>query len=170
MGKLRITNIAELANPIISATDELVEQYGGQLDSLITEISTLLNNKDDLTIEQLNYYIAEIPILLYGISNEINDLGVCTDLCKTQRRNKYNATMLSSTEGTVSQRTSHAQASVEEEQLMEDIYSRAYKKLQHRMEHAESLHNALKKILNYRISELEVTRQNIIHTNRLDRF
>lgn len=170
MGKLCITNIADLADPIIQATDELVERYGGALDNLVREIKTLINNKDDLTIEQLNYYIAEIPIMLYGISNEINDLGVCADLSKTQRRSKYNATMLASTEGTVSQRTAHAQTSVEEEQLMEDIYSRAYKKLQHRMEQAESLHNALKKILNYRISELEVTRQNIIHTNRLDRF
>lgn len=158
------------ADPLVEAVDDVVEKFGSDLDDVIAELEDALSNKDDLTIDQLNYYIAYIPIILYRISDTIGDLGVWNDVAKQDRRNKYNEAMLSSTQNTVSQRTSDAQARVASEQMLEDIYNRAYKKLQHRMEYAELLHGSLKKILNYRISELEVTRTNTFNVRRPDRI
>lgn len=170
MGKVNIARILNASEPLVSSVNDVVQEFGSDLDDTITEIEDLIANKDDLTIEQLNYYIAYIPIILYRISDTIGDLGVCADLAKQDRRNKYNDAMLASTKDTVSQRTSDAQSAVSSEQIIEDVYARAYKKLQHRMEHAESLHSSLKKILNYRISELEVTRTNTFNVRRIDRM
>lgn len=170
MAKLNIGSVLENADPLMRAVDDVVQEFGSTLDEVVKELEDALANKDDLTIDQLNYYIAYIPIVLYNISDRIGNLGICGDVAKHTRRNKYNDAMLASTKNTVSQRTSDAQSQIVEEQMMEDVYNRAYKKLQHRMEYAESLHSSLKKILNYRISELEVTRTNSFTVRRADRI
>lgn len=170
MAKLNIGSVLENADPLIESVEEVVRAFGSELDNVVRELEGALANKNDLTIDQLNYYIAYIPIILYNISDRIGDLGICGDVAKHTRRNKYNDAMLASAKNTVSQRTSDAQNQIVEEQMMEDVYSRAYKKLQHRMNYAESLHSSLKKILNYRISELEVTRTNTFNVRRADRI
>lgn len=170
MGKINILSVLNASDPLIESVGSVVAEFGSELDDVISEIEEVLSNKDDLTIDQLNYYIAYIPIMLYRISDSINNLGVCCDVAKHDRRIKYNDAMLTSTMDTVSQRTSDAQSKVQGEQVIEDVYARAYKKLQHRMDYAESLHGSLKKILNYRISELEVTRTNVFNVKRLDRI
>ena len=51
--------------------------------------------------------------------------------------------------------------------MMEDVFNRVYKKIETRIDMATMLHGSLKKILNWRISELEVTRTNTFSNNLL---
>ena len=69
----------------------------------------LLKNKDDLTIEQLNYYISYIPVLLYDVTTRIQDLGIKSDAAKMQRREVFNTTYQELEHGTVQHKTSVSQ-------------------------------------------------------------
>ena len=86
----------EYLNDFNSQTDDIIETankiavvYTEELDECIEEVNDLLKNKDDLTIDQLNYYISIIPIYLYRLTDTIQDLGVKTDAAKMQRKNQY---------------------------------------------------------------------------------
>ena len=69
--------------------------------------------------------------------------------------------------GTVAQKTAVAQMGSNSEQMIEDVFNRVYKKCEDKVEMATMLHGSLKKILQWRVSELEVTRTNIINSNLL---
>lgn len=155
----------EQTNDIINTVDTIAVKYTEDLDKCIDEVNELLLNKDDLTIEQLNYYIAIIPVYLYALTDKIQSLGVKTDAAKMQRRTQYNIAYQEQDHGTVAQKTSVAQQSCEDEQMIEDIFMRVYKKCESKIEIATMLHGSLKKILQWRVSELEVTRTNTFNTN-----
>lgn len=171
MSKLNIQSymkeIEEPSNGIIELVNELVEHYCKQLDECIDEVKELLKNKDDLTIDQLNYYIAYIPVLLYSISDAIQDLGISGDIAKTQKKETFSEEYLNAQVSTVMAKTSVATQNTKAHTMIEDAYVRAYKKTQNRMEMAQLLHGSLKKILQWRIAELEVTRTNTISNNIL---
>jgi hypothetical protein len=124
-------------------------------------------NKDDLTIEQINFYITMIPVLLYDLHDKMQNLGVKGDAAKMQRKNQYNKAYQEQESGTVAQKTSVAQEACKDEQMIEDIFSRVYKKCENKIDIATMLHGSLKKILQWRVSELEVTRTNIFSNGML---
>jgi hypothetical protein len=157
-------------NDIINTVDNIATTYTKQLDECIEEVQDLIKNKDDLTIDQLNYYITVIPILLYDLHDKMQNLGVKGDAAKMQRKNQYNKAYQEQTNGTVAQKTSVAQDACQDEQMIEDIFSRVYKKCENKIEIATMLHGSLKKILNWRVSELEVTRTNTFNNNILGGF
>ena len=154
-------------NDIIDTVDTIVDKYTNHLDACIDDVKELLKNKDDLTIEQLNYYISYIPVLLYDVTTRIQDLGIKSDAAKMQRREVFNTTYQELEHGTVQHKTSVSQQACQNEQMIEDIFLRVYKKCESKIEIATMLHGSLKKILQWRISELEVTRTNIINSNLL---
>lgn len=165
--KLQIKQFEEEVDELILTVDTIVNTYTNILDRCIDEVRELLVNKDDLTIEQLNYYISYLPILLYDVNSRIQDLGIKSDAAKMQRLDIFNTTYNNLDHGTVQKKTSIAQQASQDEQMIESIFVRVYKKMENKIEMAEMLHSSLKKILQWRISELEVTRTNIINTNLL---
>jgi hypothetical protein len=152
---------------IIDTVDSIAINYTSALDMCIDEVKDLIKNKDDLTIDQINFYIIQIPILLYELHDKIQNLGVKGDAAKMQRKNQYNKAYQEQEHGTVAQKTSIAQDACQDEQMIEDIFSRVYKKCENKIEMATMLHGSLKKILQWRVSELEVTRTNTFSNNIL---
>ena len=100
----------------------------------------------------------------------MQDLGIKSDAAKMERKNQYNKAYQEQTHGTVAQKTSVAQDACQDEQMIEDIFNRVYKKCENRIDVASMLHGSLKKILQWRISELEVTRTNVYSNNTLGGF
>lgn len=157
-----LSNFNEQTKDIIDTVNIIATNYTESLDNCIEEVSELLKYKDDLTLEQLNYYIATIPILLYSLSDKIQDLGISSDSAKMQKKEIFNKAYQEQIKGTVAYKTSIAQQSCQGEQMIEDIFIRVYKKCESKIDMATMLHSSLKKILQWRVSELEVTRTNII--------
>ena len=157
-------------NDIISTVDSIATTYTERLDECIEEVQDLIKNKDDLTIEQINFYIIQIPILLYELHDKMQNLGVKGDAAKMQRKNQYNKAYQDQENGTVAQKTSVAQEACKDEQMIEDIFGRVYKKCENKIDIATMLHGSLKKILQWRVSELEVTRTNTFSNNMLGGF
>ena len=141
--------------------DQLVKKYCRDLDNAIDEIKELLKDKDNIEVSKLNYYISYLPILMYYSGNGLEDLGINSDLAKTTRQDAFNEAYLKAGEGTIPEKTSIAQRAVISESVVEKAFDRAYKKVKSRLEYASTLHGSLKKVLQWKISELEVTRTNI---------
>lgn len=152
---------------IIDTVDRIAITYTKELDKCIEEVQDLIKNKDDLTIEQINFYITMIPVLLYDLHDKMQNLGVKGDAAKMQRKNQYNKAYQEQENGTVAQKTSVAQEACKDEQMIEDIFTRVYKKCENKIDIATMLHGSLKKILQWRVSELEVTRTNIFSNGML---
>lgn len=165
--KLKLNKFDTEMNDVLDTVNTICSKYTVQLDNCLEEVKELLANKDDLTIEQLNYYISILPIYLYELTDKMQDLGVKSDAAKMQRKQVFSEIYDEQTHGTVAQKTAVAQMGSVDEQMIEDIFARVYKKCEQRIEMASMLHGSLKKILQWRVSELEVTRTNTFNTNTL---
>ena len=88
--KLNITQFDIETEDIVDTVDTIVEQYTYELDTCIEEVQDLLKNKDDLTIEQLNYYIAILPVYLYKLNDDLQNMGIKGDAARMQRKAMYN--------------------------------------------------------------------------------
>lgn len=147
---------------VIDTVNNITSSYTSELDKCINEIQILLSNEEDISPQQLNYYITILPILLYDITGKITELGIKSDAAKMQRRTVFNDAYLEQTQGTVSKKTSVAQNQSMNEQFVEDIMLRAYKECASKIEIATMLHSSLKKVQSWKTSELEITRNNIL--------
>lgn len=147
---------------VIDTVNNITSSYTSELDKCINEIQILLSNEEDISPQQLNYYITILPILLYDITGKITELGIKSDAAKMQRRTVFNEAYLEQTQGTVSKKTSVAQNQSMNEQFVEDVMLRAYKECASKIEIATMLHSSLKKVQSWKTSELEITRNNIL--------
>ena len=147
---------------IIDTVNNITSSYTSELDKCINEIQTLLSNEEDISPQQLNYYISVLPILLYDITGRITELGIKSDAAKMQRRTVFNDAYIQQSQGTVSKKTSIAQNQSMNEQFVEDVMLRAYKECANKIEIATMLHSSLKKVQSWKTSELEITRNNIL--------
>lgn len=147
---------------IIDTVNNITKNYTSELDKCINEIQELLSNGEDISPQQLNYYISVLPVLLYDLTGRITELGIKSDAAKMQRRTVFNDAYVQQTQGTVSQKTSVAQNQSMNEQFVEDIMLRAYKECEHKIDIATMLHSSLKKVQSWKTSELEITRNNIL--------
>lgn len=147
---------------IIDTVNSITKNYTSELDKCINEIQELLSNGEDISPQQLNYYISVLPILLYDITGKITELGIKSDAAKMQRRTVFNDAYIQQSQGTVSKKTSIAQNQSMNEQFVEDVMLRAYKECASKIEIATILHSSLKKVQSWKTSELEITRNNIL--------
>ena len=75
---------------IISTVNSITNKFTNQLDECIKEVKELLNSGDEISPEQLNYYVSLIPVLLYDLTGRITELGVKSDAAKMQRKQVFN--------------------------------------------------------------------------------
>ena len=116
--------------------------------------------------DDLEKYIALLPVLMYELIDKMQVLGVRVDAAKTQKKTRFNTAYMHSDESTVAAKTSDAQLMVEEEQFIEDIYIRVYKQCEKKLDIADMLHSSLKKLMNLRLNEFNVTRNNMMANGR----
>ena len=89
-------------------------------------------------------FLSYIPVLLYDVTTRIQDLGIKSDAAKMQRREVFNTTYQELEHGTVQHKTSVSQQACQNEQMIEDIFLRVYKKCESKIEIATMLHGSLK--------------------------
>ena len=167
MGKLDLVKqFNHQCDDIVNTALTVSEKYTSYLDDCIYEVRELLQNTSTISNEDLEKYIALIPVLMYELIDKMQVLGVRVDAAKTQKKNNFNTAYMDSVETTVAAKTSDAQLQVENEQFIEDIYIRVYKQCEKKLDTAEMLHSSLKKLINWRLSEFAVTRNNMIANGR----
>ena len=147
---------------LLDIIDDLVIYYTKPLDDYIEIIRKDLRNCDAMTNDTLANHIATLPVLIYNLTDKLQYFGIKQDAAKMQRRTVYNNAYQNTENGTVAQKTTIAQEACTDEQMIEDIFTRAYKTCESKLEIADMLHSSLKKVLQLRMTELEVTRNNML--------
>lgn len=162
MAKLQlIKKLDEDTVDIIDTVNTITKSYTEELDKCINEVRQLLSTGEDISPDTLNYYITLIPVLLYGLTDKITQLGIKSDAARMERKKTFNDTYINTEHGTVTEKTSIAQNMAMDDQFVEDVMLRAYRECADKIEIATMLHSSLKKVQNWRTSELEITRNNI---------
>ena len=157
---------------IISATikeisDNLVTKYCKDLDNIMSELRQEITSKeiDNYILES---YIMELANTLYFTGSAQEDLGIKEDTCKAIRQEVYSKAREQATGKTVADKTAQAELIAQAETMTLAIYSRAYKKVKLRMDSGYEMLNSLKKVMNKRITEMELSNSRYINKSKGD--
>lgn len=148
-------------------SDSLVREYCLELDTVLGVIREELRTDKVLTDETLEYRILELANTLYFTGSAQEDLGIKEDTCKAIRQEVYSKAREEAT-GTIADKTAKAELIAQQETIVLSIYSRAYKKVKLRMDAGYEMLNSLKKVMNKRITEMELSNSRYINNIRGD--
>jgi hypothetical protein len=150
--------VNNLSKDVVEISNSLVAEYCRDLDNWMTTIDNDLrkNNSTSIPNDVIEDYILNLASILYFTGSAQEDLGVKEDICKSIRAEIYNKVRENAT-GTVADKDTAATLASQTETITLAIYSRAYKKVKLRMEAGQEMLNSLKKIMNRRVAELDLS-------------
>lgn len=143
-----------------SVVNEIIDKEVSVLDDTIYDIQELLVNKDMIDVEDLTYYIAYLPTLIYYVGDRAESVGIKSDSSTVVRKQKFDDFYLLAKGKTVNDKTSETNKLIINESIVESAYKRAYKKIQSRLDIADMVLTSLKKVLQWKITELETSARN----------
>ena len=161
-----MNKVDNTSNMIKEISDNLVEKYCEELDTIMNELHNLLGSSKELSTDTIQNYILYLANTLYFVGSAQEDLGIKEDTCKAIRQEVYSRAREEAT-GTVADKTAKAELISQQETIVLNIYSRAYKKVKLRMDAGYEMLNSLKKVMNKRITEMELSNSRYInHSER----
>ena len=155
----KVDNTSDMIKEI---SDKLVENYCAELDTIMNELHNLLGSSGELSTDTIQNYILYLANTLYFTGSAQEDLGIKEDTCKAIRQEVYSRAREEAT-GTVADKTAKAELISQQETVVLSIYSRAYKKVKIRMDAGYEMLNSLKKVMNKRITEMELSNSRYIN-------
>ena len=158
--------VDNISNTIKEISDELVIKYCKSLDDLMSVIREELQDNGEVTDAELEYHIMDLANTLYFTGSAQEDLGIKEDICKAVRQEVYSKAREQATGKTVADKTAQAELIAQAETMTLAIYSRAYKKVKSRMDAGYEMLNSLKKVMNKRITEMELSNSRYINNNK----
>ena len=159
-----IENVDSSSDIIQELSNDLVIRYCDTLDNQLLLIKQEMDNAGYLTDETLERRIIELANTLYFTGSVQEDLGIKEDTCKMIRQEVY-LKARENASGTVADKTAQAELMTQQETIALAIYSRAYKKVKLRMDAGYEMLNSLKKVMNKRITEMELSNSRYINHN-----
>ena len=154
--------VDSISDTIKEISDNLVKEYCEDLDNIMSELRQEITSKeiDNYILES---YIMELANTLYFTGSAQEDLGIKEDTCKAIRQEVYSKAREQATGKTVADKTAQAELIAQAETMTLAIYSRAYKKVKLRMDAGYEMLNSLKKVMNKRITEMELSNSRYIN-------
>ena len=159
-------NVDSISDTIKEISDKLVTKYCDDLDDLMIDIKSILTN-DTMTDSYLETAILDLANTLYFTGSAQEDLGIKEDTCKAIRQEVYSKAREQATGKTVADKTAQAELIAQAETMTLAIYSRAYKKVKLRMDAGYEMLNSLKKVMNKRITEMELSNSRYINKSEV---
>ncbi len=160
-------NVDSISGTIKEISDNLVRQYCRDLNILMLTIQGSIKS-NNVTDECLEIYILDLANTLYFTGSAQEDLGIKEDTCKAIRQEVYSKAREQATGKTVADKTAQAELMAQAETMTLAIYSRAYKKVKIRMDAGYEMLNSLKKVMNKRITEMELSNSRYINNSKED--
>lgn len=158
-----VKNVDNISATIKEISDDFVIRYCDDLDNIMLKIRQLLTGNNNITDIELEYYIMDLANTLYFTGSAQEDLGIKEDTCKAIRQEVYSKAREQATGKTVADKTAQAELVAQAETMTLAIYSRAYKKVKLRMDAGYEMLNSLKKVMNKRITEMELSNSRYIN-------
>lgn len=138
---------------------EIVDKYCEQVDYLINRMQQILDQHSDMSDEQINFFIMQIPVKLYYTTTAAEALGIREDVSKLLYKEKFNTQRKEAT-GTVSDKDAAAALHSNPEALAAVVYTRASRMVKAKLDMAYEMLNALKKVLSHRIASIDLEKSN----------
>lgn len=155
--------VDSISETIRKISDKLLRKYCIDLDSEMKKIGNILLYSQTLSDTELEFEILNLANILYFTGSAQEDLGIKEDTCKAIRQEVYSKAREQSTGKTVADKTAQAELIAQTETMTLAIYSRAYKKVKLRMDAGYEMLNSLKKVMNKRITEMELSNSKYIN-------
>ena len=157
-----IKEVQEESSPVVKLSNQLIETFSKDLDSVISELDIIMdsigeNSIEDIPDSKIEYYCVKIPALMYYAGQRVEELGMQADIASNEKKVALNDALLK-VAGTVPEKKAQAEKITEDKALVEAIYRRAYNTLKVKLEMAEKIYSGLKKALSKRIAEVELDR------------
>lgn len=155
---LRVDDTSKLVSDI---SNNLTNMYMSDLDNQMQNIRNQLNSNSLISDDSLETMILDLANSLYFACSAQEDLGIKEDTCKAIRQEVFNRAREQAT-GTVADRDMAGTLASQQESIVLSIYSRAYKRVKLKVDAGYEMLNSLKKIMNKRIAEMELSRSRYI--------
>lgn len=153
-------NVEQYGDIVNTVVDEVVTRATKDLDRLVGQIQLDLKDVQSLTTEQLNYYISYLPTVMYYVTDRAELVGIKMDASSAIRREKYDDLYAFAAGKTIPDKEAETRKLVMNETVMETAYKRAYKKVQFKLEQADKILASLKRVHQFRLTDLDLTNYN----------
>lgn len=151
--------VEENSELIDDVVNTILEPYTKDLDEYVAQIDSVLTSKHaPITDEELDEACLNLATCIYSASAMCEKLGIRDDISRALYKETYNRKRQEQDKGTVDDKNTKAELASRQEQLVNICYSRAYKSCKAKVENAQELLQACKKVLSRRLAEAELTR------------
>ena len=145
---------------------EVVKKYSESLDNLMLDLYEECIKPQDVLTPILEKYFIELANLLYFMGEKLEKLGVYADMSKSAAKEVYSKNYLDNqvkenitgkNKTTVAELTAQAELAAQYDFVVNNIYDRAYSIMKYKINAAQDMLSALKKILSGRQAEINYT-------------
>lgn len=145
----------------IKLVENEVNKFTNGLDGLMNVIQKIINDpKEIITDSELENVILKLPNYLYFCGQALENLSIRKDIAKSDKQNKYSEVHMNTT-GTVADKDAKASQESLYEQILENLFDAASKKIERKIKAGYEMLSAAKKVLQRRMLEIESTKINL---------
>ena len=152
--------VEENSAQIDKIVSDIIKPYVDDLDYYVRFIADCLKDgTNPPTTQELEDFCMNLSTYIYFAGGMCENLGIRDDIAKAVYKEVYNSSR-NNVSGTVQDKNAQAELHSQEEAVISAAYTRAYKTVKSKVENAQELLQSCKKVLNHRITELELTKFN----------
>ena len=146
------------SDTLMEIVNKVIEPYCRDLDKYVEFIrSCLKDGENPPTNDELDDFCMNLSTLIYFAGGMCEQLGIKDDISRSVYKEVYHTARASLGEGTVADKDSLAELASQQEQITNICYNRAYRIMKSKVESAQELLAACKKIITRRCQEFELT-------------
>lgn len=160
-----IASIEKLSKFVSKLSKSITDECCKDLDDLMQEINSNLMKIQPMNDRDLEYYILELANVLYFVGEKLEEIGIKEDVSKAKKVEVYNTAKLLAV-GTVAEKDAEALTKAQKDTIVYNVFNRSYKKTKLKIDSGYEMLNSLKKIMNKRLLELELSNSKYISKNR----
>lgn len=151
------TRVEGNSKQIDDIVDGIIQPYCKDLDYYVGFIASCLNaGQNPPTNQELEDFCMNLSTYIYFAGGMQEHLGIRDDMARSIYKEVYNACRSSLDKGTVADKDSLAVLQSQEEAIISNAYTRAYKKMKSKVEAAQEILQSCKKVLGRRMQEAEL--------------
>lgn len=154
--KGRVETDSALMDDVVNG---IIQPYVKDLDNYVLFIKDILKDGENPpTNAELDDFSLNLATYIYFAGGMCEQLGIRDDISKAVYKEMYHSQRASIDKGTISDKDSLAELASQQEYLVSVCYTRAYRTVKSKVENAQELLSAVKKVLSSRMQEQELTR------------
>lgn len=139
--------------------NDIISPYCRDLDRYVAFIKDCLKDGENPpTDAELDDWVLNLGTYIYFAGGMCEQLGIRDDIAKAIYKEMYHSARAAQDKGTVADKDSLAELAAQQEQLTSVCFTRAYKAVKSKVENAQELLSAVKKVQSRRVTEMELTR------------